>query len=78
MRKRITKSDIALLRKRWALVEMAELSELRGLSHAQKARQLSALLRSATLRKWNRFLSAEDRDVRERWRRIREYYRARG
>jgi len=78
MIKDLTKSDIASLRKRWALVQKAERSELRRTSYALKIRQLSTLLLSATLHKWDRALAAEDQDVQKRWRRIRRYYRAKG
>lgn len=57
---------------RWALVNQAEIEELRRTPPEVKLRQLAALMASVRQMGWDEALDAEDEEVRGRWRRIRE------
>lgn len=59
---------------RWAMVASAERDELRATSMDKKLRQLVALMASVTELGWDEALAAEEIEVRERWRRLRQAY----
>ncbi len=59
---------------RWAMVATAERDELRATSMDRKLRQLAALMASVATLGWDEALAAEEVEVRERWRRLRQAY----
>jgi hypothetical protein len=72
MHRRLTPAEARAFVERWRLVNTAERAELRATSMAVKLRQLAALMASADQLGWSEALAAEEAEVRERWRRLRE------
>ncbi len=75
MKHRITKSEALAFRKRWNLINDAERKELRNTSWIEKFSQLAALMNSAKEMGWTKGLRAENKEVRNRWNKLRRYYR---
>jgi hypothetical protein len=74
MSRRITKKEMKAWRDRWALVNAAEIEELRTTPPAVKLRQLAALMASVDQLGWTEAMAAEEEQVRENWIRIRKAY----
>jgi hypothetical protein len=74
MSRRITKKELKAWCDRWALVNAAEIEELRNTPPAVKLRQLAALMASVDQLGWTDALAAEEAQVRENWLRIRKGY----
>ncbi len=75
MKNRITKSEALAFRKRWNMINDAERKELRNTSLIEKIRQLAALMSSVKEMGWTKALTAENKEVRNRWNKLRRYYR---
>lgn len=58
--------------RRWELVNEREREELRAMTIDEKLRQVAMLMASAKALGWDERLDAEDAEVRERWRLLRE------
>ncbi|MBM4308979.1 MAG: hypothetical protein FJ123_19805 [Deltaproteobacteria bacterium] len=74
MKNRITKSDGYAFKMRWKMINDAERRELRDTSLIEKFSQLAALMSSVEEIGWTKGLRAEDKEVRERWNKLRRYY----
>lgn len=74
MKDRITKSEALAFRMRWNMINNAERRELRDTSLIEKFSQLAALMSSIEEIGWTKGLRAEDKEVRERWNKLRRYY----
>jgi len=74
----LTRGEAAAFKARWALVNAAEIAELRSTPMEVKLRQLASLMASVEQLGWGPALAAEEDEVRERWTRLREAYRRRG
>lgn len=74
---RLTSAEAAAFKARWALVNAAEIAELRSTSLEVKLQQLASLMASVEQMGWGPALAAEEEKVRERWHRLRETYRRR-
>lgn len=74
MKPKVTKEEAAAYKTRWELANAAELAELCVMTPSEKFRQLEALMASVDQLGWTEALQKEEAEVRERWRRIREYY----
>jgi hypothetical protein len=74
MKNRITKSEAKAFRTRWKIVNNAEREELRSMPVIEKFNQLVALMSSVGAMGWTKALTAEDREVRNRWSKLRRYY----
>jgi hypothetical protein len=66
------KNDIIEFKKRWAMVNAAELRELRATPLREKARQTAALMESAKRLGWIEMLDAQEEEVRDRWNALRK------
>lgn len=75
MKNRITKSEALAFRKRWKMINDAERKELCNASLIEKFGQLVALMNSVEEMGWTKALTAEDKEVRNRWNKLRRYYR---
>ncbi len=73
-KKQLTKKDADAFRKRWELVNTAEIEELRRTSVTKKLQQLSSLMLSVKELNWQEPLSEGEAEVRERWNRLRVAY----
>jgi hypothetical protein len=60
---------------RWRLVNERTARETREASPATKLEQLALMYEAAQALGWTERLRAGEEDVRERWRRLREFYR---
>lgn len=58
--------------RRWERVNEREREELRAMTIDEKLRQVAVLMASAKVLGWDQQLDAEDAEVRERWRLLRE------
>lgn len=58
--------------RRWQLVNEREQAEQRAMTQEEKLRVLAGLMASAKALGWDEALDAEDAEVRERWRLLRE------
>ena len=58
--------------RRWELVNEREREELRAMTIDEKLGQVAMLMASAKALGWDERLDAEDAEVRERWRLLRE------
>ncbi len=67
MKIKITKEEALAFRKRWEIVNDAELQELRGTPAAQKLRQLTTLMGWVKDFGWGEALKNEESEVRRRW-----------
>lgn len=74
MKRQMTKADGLAFKKRWLAVHAAEVKELRATTMNEKLEQLAALMSSVKKLRWNESLSAEESQVRERWKRLRKAY----
>jgi hypothetical protein len=72
MTKRVARQFV----RRWKAVNDFEREELRSTPPAEKFRQLEALMHSAIAFGWGDDDQAATQDVRRRWKRLRELYRA--
>lgn len=70
----LTKEQAAAYRKRWALVNEAEIVELRQTSPAEKFRQTAALMASVRVMGWEDSLKEDEEIVWARWQYLREQY----
>ncbi len=75
MKNRITKSEALTFKMRWEMINDAERKELRNTSLIEKFSQLAALMSSVEEIGWTKALTAEDKEVRNRWNKLRRYYR---
>jgi hypothetical protein len=66
------KNEIVNFKKRWALVNAAEIRELRAVSLSEKARQTSALMESAKQLGWTQAHDPQEMEVRKRWNALRK------
>lgn len=74
MKNRIAKSEALAFKMRWEMINDAEREELRHTSLVRKFSQLVALMSSVEELGWAKALTAEDKEVRERWNKLRRYY----
>lgn len=65
------KKEVLQYRKRWTIVNAAEIQELRASSLADKALQTSALMESATFFGRTDLDESQEQIVRERWNALR-------
>lgn len=71
---RLTKAQARAFRKRWQLVNAAEVEELRKTSLAEKFRQTAALMASGRDLGWGDDFDSGEAEVWDRWRRLRQAY----
>ena len=69
--RRMTRTEGSAFRARWAVVNAAEVAELRATSRETKMHQLIALMSSAKQMGWDESPAAEEADVRKRWMKLR-------
>jgi len=74
MKNKITKSEARAFRTSWKIVNNAERKELRDTPVIEKFNQLVALMSSVEEMGWTKALTAEDKEVRNRWNKLRRYY----
>ena len=74
MKNKITKMEARAFRTRWKIVNRAEREELRGTPINKKFEQLAALMSSVKELGWTKPLAAEEKEVRERWNKLRKLY----
>lgn len=74
MKNRITKLEARAFRTRWKFVNNAERQELRNMPLIEKFKQLVALMSSVEELGWTKALALEEKEVRERWNKLRRYY----
>ena len=74
MKNKITKSEVKAFRSQWKIVNKAEREELRSMPVIEKFNQLVALMSSVEEMGWTKALTAEDKEVRNRWNKLRKYY----
>ena len=74
MKNRITKSEAKAFRTRWKIVNNGEREELRSTSADKKFEQLVGLMSSVEEIGWTKALATEDKEVRNRWSKLRRYY----
>lgn len=74
MKNRITKFEALAFKMRWEMINNAERKELRNTSLIEKFSQLVALMSSVKEIGWTKGLRAGEREVRERWNKLRRYY----
>lgn len=74
MKKRITKSEALAYKLRWKMINDAERKELRHTSLVEKFNQLAALMSSVEDMGWAEGLKNEDKEVRNRWNKLRRHY----
>lgn len=74
MKNRLTKSEALAFKMRWEMINDAERKELRRTSLVEKFSQLVALMSSVKEIGWIQGLRAEDKEVRERWNKLRRRY----
>ena len=71
----LIKDQVLAYRKRWQLVNDAEIEELRNTSLAAKLRKTAVLMASAHAMGWHDALESDEVTVWERWQKLREKYR---
>lgn len=76
MRRRLTRAEVRAFAARWQLVNAAARDELRATPPSVKLRQLAALMASGSQLGWSEALAEGVAEVRARWQRLREAYRA--
>jgi hypothetical protein len=74
----MNREDALNYKARWQLVNERTAREAREMSPAFKLEQLALMYEAGQQLGWNDDRSADEEEVRERWRRLREFYRARG
>ncbi|HWR73908.1 MAG TPA: hypothetical protein VN604_12120 [Nitrospirota bacterium] len=67
-----TKTEAREFQARWKRVNASETEELRRMSMDDKLRQLAALMASVDSFGWRELLAGEEKQVRERWNRLRK------
>lgn len=72
--KRITKEQATAFRKRWAMVNEAEIIELRQTPIVEKLRQTAVLMTSVQAMGWDDTVGADETEVWARWQRLRAQY----
>ena len=79
MKLKITKEQANAYKKRWELINKAEIQELRNATFTQKMQQLQALMASInTIDGWSNILSKDEDMVRKRWNKLRKEYNVSG
>jgi len=73
----MTRAQARAWKRRWRLVNQAEIEELRRTPMEQKLRQLAVLMASTDEMGWTEQLAAEEEQVRKLWIRLRKAARAR-
>jgi hypothetical protein len=76
MKARMTKEDARAWKERWRLVNEFEIHETRTTPLLTKYRQFLELLHWGRALGWTEKLGEGEEEVRQRWRRLREIYRA--
>jgi hypothetical protein len=61
-------------KKHWKIVNDIEREELKTLPVMEKLGQMVALMSSGKALGWTKALAAEEKEVRERWIKLRKYY----
>jgi hypothetical protein len=74
MKNRSTKSEAKAFRTRWKIVNNAEREELRSMPVIEKFNQLVALMSSVEAMGWTKALATEEKEVRNRWNKLRRRY----
>ena len=74
MKRRMTREEARAWKARWALVNEAEIEELRSTPVSLKMKQLGTLMAWSSALGWEEALAAEDAEVHERWNRLRKAY----
>ncbi len=64
--------EILEFKRRWALVNAAEIQELRSTPLGEKARQTAALMDSARSLGWTDLNDPQEEEVRDRWNALRK------
>ena len=79
MKLKITKEQANAYKKRWELINKAEIQELRNATFTQKMHQIQSLMASInTIDGWSNTLSKDEDIVRERWNKLRKVYNVSG
>ena len=76
MENRITRSEAIAFEKHWKMINDIEREELRAIPAMEKLKQMVALMSSVEALGWAKALAAEEKEVRERWIKLRKYYHA--
>ncbi len=71
---KLTKEQAIAFRKRWQMVNDAEIEELRNTSPAEKLRQTATLMASAQALGWSDSSNTDETSVWERWQQLRKKY----
>lgn len=71
---KMTKEEAQAFKKRWELVNAAEREELASTPMMLKFRQFAVLLASAGQFAWTKEMEEAEKQVRERWARLRRVY----
>ena len=74
--KQLTKEEADAFKKRWEVVNTAEIEELRRTPISKKMQQLASLMLSVKELDWHKALSEGESELRERWNRLRMAYHA--
>jgi hypothetical protein len=72
--KRTTKEQATAFRRRWAMVNEAEIVELRQTPIAEKLQQTAALMASVQAMGWDDTIGVDESEVWARWQRLRARY----
>ncbi|MCZ6820934.1 MAG: hypothetical protein O7G31_15810 [Calditrichaeota bacterium] len=72
---KLTKEQALAFRKRWQIVNAAEIKELRNTSLAEKLQQTAALMASVQAMGWSETLDSDETEIWQRWQQLREKYR---
>ncbi|MDT7604705.1 MAG: hypothetical protein QOF61_2702 [Acidobacteriota bacterium] len=73
----MNKEEALQFKARWQAVNDMTAREVREATPASKLQQLALMYEAGQVLGWADGLSAGEEEVRERWRRLREFYRAR-
>jgi flagellar biosynthesis/type III secretory pathway protein FliH len=74
----MNREDALKYKARWRLVNERTAREAREMTPAFKLQQLALMYEAGQQLGWADGLRAGEEEVRERWRRLREFYRVRG
>ena len=74
--KQLTKEEADAFKKRWEVVNTAEIEELRRTPISKKMQQLASFMLSVKELDWHKALSEGESELRERWNRLRMAYHA--
>lgn len=72
---KLTKEQAIAFRKRWQIVNAAEIKELRNTSLAEKLQQTAALMASVQVMVWSDAIDSDETEIWQRWQQLREKYR---